>query len=133
MNQTSNLMGHDAQKYYDNANLANAKGEVLDFDLRGLPSHCEEQDIKRAAAVKHIISSEVAIDNLTGNCRGTGRLKIRLSEGETESQVKNNLAKAGFWVSDHSQNPRKNTEFSGPPRDDGKPKNSKNYEMGHRF
>ena len=47
--------------------------------------------------------------------------------------VKNNLAKAGYWVSEHFENPKKDTKFSGLPRDDGKPKNSKGYELGSRW
>ena len=46
-------MGHDAAKYYNEGNLQ--KGEVLDFDLRGLPAHCDETAIKRAANMKHVI------------------------------------------------------------------------------
>lgn len=76
-------MGHDATKYYDKQNLAT--GQVLDFDLQGLPNSADSIDIKKAANVKHVISSDVDIDNFTGNCKGTGRLKIRLNEGETES------------------------------------------------
>jgi len=35
---TSTIGGHDAIKQYDNKN----KGEVIDFDLLGLPSTCDE-------------------------------------------------------------------------------------------
>ena len=49
-------------------------------------------DIKKAAGVKHVISSEVDINNFTGDCIGAGRLKVRLSKGETEEGVKANLA-----------------------------------------
>jgi len=52
-----------------------------------------------------------------------------LSAGETEADVKANLARAGIMVKDHVENPKKNTGFSGPARDDGKPKNSKLHEM----
>lgn len=85
--------------------------------------------MKRLAGVKHVISSDVTIDNFTGQCKGDGRLKVRLSAGETEAEVKASLARAGIMVKDHEENPKKNTAFSGPPRDDGKPKNSKQYEM----
>ena len=43
--------------------------------------------------------------------------------------MKSNLAKAGIMVKEHVENPKKNTVFSGPARDDGVPKNSKQYEM----
>jgi len=109
------------------------RGEVLDLDLGGLPEHCDEAAIKAAANVRHVIAAEVDTDNLKGTCKGTGRIKIRLSDGETERAVKNSLSRAGFWVAGHAENPKKNTAFSGPAKDDGVPKNSKNYEMGSRF
>ena len=71
--------------------------------------------MKRAAGVKHVISSDVTIDNFTGQCKGDGRLKVRLSAGETEAMVKANLARAGIMVKEHVENPKKNTTFSGPP------------------
>jgi len=39
---TSTIGGHDAIKQYDNKN----KGELLDFDLLGLPGNCDEQSVK---------------------------------------------------------------------------------------
>ena len=129
MNQTSNILGGEAQKYYDKQNLANEEGKTLDFDLRGLKPTAQGSDLKKAAGVKHVISSDVNIDNFTGQCKGDGRIKVRLSAGETEQDVRANLARAGIMVKDHVENPKKNTVFSGPPRDDGKPKNSKEYEM----
>jgi hypothetical protein len=129
MNQTSNIMGGDATRYFDKGNLANEEGKTLDFDLIGLKATAEGADLKRAAGVKHVISSDVTIDNFTGQCKGDGRLKVRLSAGETEADVRNNLRRAGIMVKEHVENPKKNTVFSGPPRDDGKPKNSKEYEM----
>jgi hypothetical protein len=59
-------MGHDVQKYYDKGNLANEEGKTLDFDLRGLQGSAQGSDLKRAAGVKHVISSDVNIDNFTG-------------------------------------------------------------------
>lgn len=41
MNQTSNILGHEVHKYYNDENLANKDGKTLDFDLRGLPSDCQ--------------------------------------------------------------------------------------------
>ena len=66
MNQTSNILGHDVHKFYKEENLANKEGKTLDFDLRGLPSNCQIADLKKHSGVKHIISSDVNIDNFTG-------------------------------------------------------------------
>ena len=35
-------------------------------------------------------------------------------------------------MKEHKENPKKNSGFSGPSKDDGKPKNSKDYELGQR-
>lgn len=84
---TSTIGGHDAIKQYDNKN----KGEVLDFDLLGLPETCDEISVKKNANVKHVISAELEFDNMKGTCKGNGRIKIRLNDGETEDGVRNNL------------------------------------------
>ena len=102
-------MGHNVHNYYDESNLVNKEGATLDFDLHSLPASTHQADLKKAAGVKHVISSDVTIDNLTGQCKGDGRLKVRLSAGETEADVKKNLAKAGYWVKEHKENPKKNT------------------------
>ena len=84
---TSTIGGHDAIKQYDNQN----KGEVIDFDLHGLPASCDEMSVKKNAQMKHIISTELAFDNMKGTCTGTGRIKVRLNEGETEEGLRNIL------------------------------------------
>ena len=77
---SSNIGGADASRYYNNK----AKGEVLDFDLSGLPETADEITVKRSANVKHVISTELVYDNMKGICRGEGRIKVRLNEGETK-------------------------------------------------
>lgn len=88
MNQTSNIMDHDVQKYWDGSNLNNKEGTTLDLKLNSLPAGCHADDLKKAAGVKHVIGAEVTIDNFTGKCKGDGRLRVRLSAGETEESVK---------------------------------------------
>jgi len=82
MNLVSSIGGHDAHRYYDKSKLQ--KAEVVDFDLRCLPSECDSATVKQIANVKHVISADIEHDNLTGACKGQGRIKIRLNEGETE-------------------------------------------------
>ena len=56
-----------------------AKGETVDFDLRGLPTTADNEIVKRVAGVKHVIDTAVKHDNLTGECKGEARIKIRLA------------------------------------------------------
>jgi len=100
-------------RYY-NDGQSKAPSTVVDFDLFGLPGNFDEQSIKRAANVKHVISSEIAYDNFTGNCRGDGRVKIRLNAGETAEEVRANFIKAGINVKLHSEDPRKKPGFTQP-------------------
>ena len=58
---------------------------------------------------------------MKGTCTGTGRVQIRLSDGETEQMIQNNFRKQGVWIKLHEEKPNKNTEFSRPVNvDDGK-------------
>jgi hypothetical protein len=75
-------MNDPAQMYYDKSRMA--KGEVVDFDLRGLPVNADESIVKQVAGVKHIIETAVKHDTFTGECKGEARIKIRLAQGETE-------------------------------------------------
>ena len=62
-------------------------GQVLDFDANSIPAHCTADDLKRAAGVRHVVGSEVDQDHMKGTCTGTGRVQIRLSDGETEAMI----------------------------------------------
>lgn len=62
--------------------------------------------------MKHIISTELAFDNMKGTCTGTGRIKVRLNEGETQEILRDNLRKAGYIVKTHKENPKKQPHFS---------------------
>ena len=88
--------------------------------------------------MKHVISADIEHDNLTGVCKGQGRIKIRLNEGESEQQIRANFTKAGYMLVEHTENPKKNTKFSGPSKDDGKSSNligkdKKAHEMATKF
>ena len=87
----------DPNKFYHNT----AKGEVIDLDITGIPESADELTVKRAAKVRHVISTELEKDNLRGVCTGKGRMKVRLNEGETLDQVRTNLAVAGYNVKEH--------------------------------
>lgn len=79
-----------------------------------MPENCDEIKLKKAANAKHIISAEISVDNFLGKCKGDGRLKIRLNEGETTEQVRANLIRAGFQVKTHTEDPRKKPNMTNP-------------------
>ena len=99
-------MGCDANRYF---HQSPNRGEVVDFILNGLNRNVDEIEIKKIANVKHVISSEVDIDTIRNTCSGTGRIKIRLNEGENKYDVMNNFKKLGVQISDHKIEAFKNT------------------------
>lgn len=97
---------------YQSITAENQKGEVVDLDLRALPQQTKEDDLKKIANVKHVISATVDQDSITSVCTGTGRIKIRLGNNETAEKVMLQFLKAGYAVSEHSENPKKKTNFT---------------------
>lgn len=108
---SSNIGGNDANQYY---HKAQPKGELIDLDLSNLPQHVDEIDVKKAANVKHVISTELALDNFKGICTGTGRIKIRLNEGESLEDVQRSFQKKGYTATVHQEDARKKPNFTGP-------------------
>jgi hypothetical protein len=86
-------LGHDATRYYEKP--ADSK-QIIDIDLTGLPKDCDDARVKEVANVKHVISSDIKYDNFLGHCKGDGRVKIRLNEGETLEMVRANFIRAGY-------------------------------------
>jgi len=61
-----------------------------------------------------VISSELDLDNLRGTCTGTGRMKIRLNEGENREDIRANFTNLGVFVQDHKLDATKKSNFSTP-------------------
>lgn len=57
--------------------------EVVDLEVKGLPDNCQANTLKAVSGSKHVISAVVDEDNMKGTCVGTGRIQLRLSNGET--------------------------------------------------
>jgi hypothetical protein len=99
------------------------KTTIIDMDLTGLPKDCDDQAVKAVANVKHVISADISYDNFLGHCKGDGRVKIRLNEGETVEMVRANFIRAGYQVKTHIDDPRKKPIVTGPGKDDSEYKN----------
>ncbi|CAG9311807.1 unnamed protein product [Blepharisma stoltei] len=50
---------------------------LIELDLKGLSSTMTDQDLKKICSSVHIVSARAEIDNFTGKCKGTGRIKVR--------------------------------------------------------
>lgn len=137
-NLASTLTGHDALKYYGST-PQNQDQNIVDIDLRGLPSDCTEKHVRQLSMAKHVISAEVDEDAIRGICRGTGRIKVRLNQGETLEQIQSNFERAGFKADAHYEDPRKRPIVTQEPRNDPSrihpldPKDRKVHEMATKF
>ena len=56
---------------------------LIDLTVQGLPEHMDARELKKISGAKHVISATVDEDKLKGTCLGTGRIQIRLNQGET--------------------------------------------------
>ena len=90
----------------------NKKAEVLDMNITGLPQQISVDEIKRTVGAKHIVSATLEVDSIRGVCTGKGRMSVRLQEGESADQLKMNLVKKGYNISDAKLKANKNTGFS---------------------
>ncbi len=79
------LQGQDANKFY---HQPHNKGTVVDFVLSGIGASVDETQVRKISGAKHVISTNVDLDNVKGTCTGGGRIKIRLNEGETPEDIR---------------------------------------------
>jgi len=83
------------------------------------------------AGVKHVISATVDEDNMKGTCLGTGKVRVRLNQGETRDQIELNFVKNGIAVREAANDPRKRPAMTGPPKEFAKEvTNTKNHKQG---
>lgn len=82
---SSNLMGQDVNSRYVNVR---DNAPVIELVVSGLPSSTEAGDLRRIAGVKHIVDAIVDSDTIKNVCTGTGKIRVRLGEGEDLEQVK---------------------------------------------
>lgn len=69
---------------------------MIDLVIGNLPENFDASNLKRISGSKHVIDASVEVDNFRGVCNGTGRIKLRLNNGETADKVALNFVKQGF-------------------------------------
>lgn len=111
----SNLLGHidcPISKYSSVKNAKEANSQVVEMIIHGLPQSAQSEDLKRISGIKHIIEATVEVDTIANMCTGTGKLKVRLGDGEDVDQLKLQLIKAGLDVRDIKTNQSKKHTFT---------------------
>lgn len=83
---SSNLMGQDAYSKYGGVR---ENASVVELVVSGLPSDAQAGDLRRIAGAKHVVEAVVDQDTIKNVCTGTGKIRVRLGEGEDLDQVKN--------------------------------------------
>lgn len=68
--------------------------------------------MKNIASVKHVISVTLDQDSIRNENIGTGRIKLRLGPNENVDKVMLQFIKAGYSVQEHSDNPKKKSNFT---------------------
>ena len=99
--------------YHAHAN----KPEVVDLNVYDLPESMDALELKKMSGARHVITSTVDEDKMKGICLGTGRIQIRLNQGETLDNVRLNFTKNGYRVSEFTQDTRKKPELTGIPKE----------------
>ena len=74
--------------YQEDIQPAASEPKLVELQLTGLPSSIKETDLKKICQSSHIVSSDLDYDTLTGTCKGTGRIKVRVS-GEKNKELMN--------------------------------------------
>jgi hypothetical protein len=85
---------------------------LIDFDLKALPPNIKEDEIKKIAGVKHVISVKLDHDAIRNTNLGTGRIKIRLGANEDAEKVMLQFLKEGYGVKEHTHNPQIKSKFT---------------------
>lgn len=59
----------------------------MDLVISGLPAEMRAEDLKKLVSAKHVVEAGVEHDTIRNVCTGTGRLRVRLGDGENIDQV----------------------------------------------
>ena len=90
-----------------------AATRVVDLQLKNLPSNTDLIEVKKMSGARHVISAALDEDNMKGICLGTGRIQIRLNQGENLDDIELNFASKGIIVNEHTSNPGKKPAVTG--------------------
>jgi hypothetical protein len=81
-----------------------ANAEVVDLDLFAVPAEVAAADVKDLCGGVHLVSLALDIDNFTGKCRGTGKLRLRTSNPQDLARVRRVFAAKGIQVEKKVEN-----------------------------
>ena len=80
------VTGKSSMASYDRVQPPSAT-RVVDLCLSGLPCNTDLIGVKKMSGARHVISAQLDEDNMKGICTGTGRIQIRLNQGENLDDI----------------------------------------------
>mmetsp|Transcript_23037 Transcript_23037/g.22781 ORF Transcript_23037/g.22781 Transcript_23037/m.22781 type:complete len:127 (+) Transcript_23037:853-1233(+) len=72
-------MASSMQDYNEFSTKQAQEPATAEYDLENLPRNTTKESLKRICSSVHIVSIQIDTDNLTGFCKGTGKIMIRTS------------------------------------------------------
>lgn len=88
------------------------KPEIHDLELSSVGAKYSAGEIKNFCGGVHVVSLVLDIDNFTGSCKGTGRLKVRTNEATDLNHIENVFKSKGISVKSYQENVGKKTNYS---------------------
>jgi hypothetical protein len=86
--------------------------ELYDLDLFSVPSQMTSACLKEICGGVHVVSLSLDIDNFTGLCKGTGRMKLRLNDISDLSRVEKVFKSRGIQVKAMKANLGRKSNYS---------------------
>ena len=103
-------MGQDVYAQYGNNARDNAA--VFELVISGLPSDTQAGDLRKIAGAKHVVDATVDQDTIKNVCIGTGKIRVRLGDGEDLDHMKEQFLQAGLGVQESRSNQSKKPAFT---------------------
>ena len=88
------------------------KPELYDLEMNSVPSKYSASEIKEFCEGVHVVSLVLDIDNFTGTCKGTGRIKVRTTDPKDISKIEGSLKRKGIKTKPFMENLGKKTNYS---------------------
>ena len=80
---------------------------MVDLDLVNLPKDTTDQSLKNLIDAKHIVPVTTEQDKIQNYCKGTGRVKIRLTKADDMNKIMNSIVKRGIKINNHQEDHKK--------------------------
>lgn len=85
---------------------------MIDLDLKNLPKDTTDQSLKNLIDAKHIVSVTTEQDKIQNYCKGTGRVKIRMTKADDINKITQSIVKRGIVIDNHAEKHAKKSNYN---------------------